>query len=287
MEKIKYKLKGHETFCIREGWLAKGIHAVNQDPSVFKKNYGADALGVGSNMAKAIRYWLKAFGLTEEKTKTGVTLSEFGMLILQRDPYFEQLLTLWLLHINLCFHQELCTSWYLFFKKFHLDEFVREDVENQLEKELSEYINQQEFSKRSLHDDITVLLQMYAKEGITVTDPEEKKICPFTRLGMIRKQQESYKRTEADLGEFGKYIVWYVLCHHLKEGDGINIEDFYTGELGVKSILGIGRGAYQESLDGLERLGIIDINRTAGLDMIYLKRGQEKAEVLKEIYKNV
>ena len=121
---------------------------------------------------------------------------------------------------------------------------------------------------------------------------------------MIRKQQDSYKRTEADLGNFGKYIEWYVLCHRLKEKDGINtekfcaedlekkktginIEEFYTGEQGVKSILVIGRGAYQESLDGLARLGIIDINRTAGLDMIYLKGEQEKAEVLKEIYKNV
>lgn len=287
MEKIKYKLKGHETFCIREGWLAKGIHAVSEDSSVFKKNYGADALGVGSNMAKAIRYWLKAFGLTEEKSKTGVQLSEFGKLVLEADPYFEKLLTLWILHIHLCFHPDVCTSWYLFFKKFPLEEFTKEDVENQMNRELGEYIGGLEFSKRSLHDDITVLLQMYAKEGITVTDPEEKKICPFTRLGMIRKQQDSYKRTEADLGDFGKYIVWYVLCHRLKEKDGINIEEFYTGEQGVKSILGIGRGAYQESLDGLGRMGIIDINRTAGLDMIYLKGEQEKAEVLKEIYKNV
>ena len=49
------KLKGHETFTIREGWLDKGLKAVSDNGKVFSENYGADALGVGSNMAKAIR----------------------------------------------------------------------------------------------------------------------------------------------------------------------------------------------------------------------------------------
>lgn len=287
MKKKNYKLKGHETFCIREGWLAKGLRAVQEDPLVFKKNYGADALGVGSNMAKAIRYWLKAFGLTEEKPKNGVTLSGLGNLVSKKDPYFEQLIVLWLLHINLCFNKEFCTSWYLFFKKFQLDEFVKEDVENQLEKELMEYTGQSEFSRRSLHDDITVLLQMYAKEGITATDPEDKKICPFTKLGIMRKQQEKYKKMEADLGEIGKYILWYLLVHLLEGKDSISMEELYTGELGVKSVLGVGRGAYQQNLDGLEQLGVIDVNRTAGLDMIYFKREDSKQGVLEEIFEYV
>ena len=50
------KLKGHETFALREGWLNKGLAKVDANPKVFSENYGADALGVGSNMAKAIRY---------------------------------------------------------------------------------------------------------------------------------------------------------------------------------------------------------------------------------------
>ena len=45
------KLKGHETFALREGWLNKGLAKVDANPKVFSENYGADALGVGSNMA--------------------------------------------------------------------------------------------------------------------------------------------------------------------------------------------------------------------------------------------
>ena len=39
------KLKGHETFTIREGWLDKGLKAVSDNGKVFSENYGADALG--------------------------------------------------------------------------------------------------------------------------------------------------------------------------------------------------------------------------------------------------
>ena len=63
------KLKGHETFAIREGWLSKGLIEVDKNEKVFSKNFGADTLGVGSNMAKAIRYWLKAGDFTKETGK--------------------------------------------------------------------------------------------------------------------------------------------------------------------------------------------------------------------------
>ena len=65
MEKRKYKLKGHESFVLRDGWLTKGLRAVENNPRVFSNNSGADALGVGTNMAKSIRYWMKTAGLTE------------------------------------------------------------------------------------------------------------------------------------------------------------------------------------------------------------------------------
>lgn len=81
----KIRLKGHETFILRDGWLTKGLMAVAADPKVFSKNHGADALGVGTNMAKAIRYWLRESELTEEDTKEGVKLTDTGELIGQND----------------------------------------------------------------------------------------------------------------------------------------------------------------------------------------------------------
>ena len=56
MGKNKYRFKGHESFILREGWLNKGLYEVDRNPKVFSENYGADALGVGPNMAKAIHF---------------------------------------------------------------------------------------------------------------------------------------------------------------------------------------------------------------------------------------
>lgn len=68
------KLKGHETFALRDGWLNKGLAKVDANPKVFSENHGADALGVGSNMAKAIRYWLKPESLWKNHIKRGQSL---------------------------------------------------------------------------------------------------------------------------------------------------------------------------------------------------------------------
>lgn len=275
----KYKLKGHETFCIREGWLAKGIQAVAENPKVFSEMYGADALGVGSNMAKAIRYWLKVLGLTMELPSKGVCLSDFGRLLYDKDACFEEIFTLWCLHINLVQNREKATIWYLFFGRSGLEEFTREELEQTVLRELYRYVGDIEFSERSLRDDCTVLLQMYAREGKQELDPEDKKICPLTRLGLMRKNNNVYQRTEPDLSGIGSEILCYLLLTCYPGITAISMEEFYQGELGIHRVLGIGIGAYQEYLEGMVKRGWVDMNRTAGLDMLYPK-GDLSADVL-------
>ena len=56
------KYSGHESFSIRKDWLAKGIRKIDS----FKKDEltSMDELGIGKNMVKALRYWLKVTGIT-------------------------------------------------------------------------------------------------------------------------------------------------------------------------------------------------------------------------------
>ena len=56
---------GHQTFAIRDGWLYKGLQLTKKRPELFSDPDLADWLGVGKNMAKAIRHWLLATGLAE------------------------------------------------------------------------------------------------------------------------------------------------------------------------------------------------------------------------------
>ena len=283
-QKKKYKVRGHESFCIREGWLSKGLHAVRENPKVFSKSQGADVLGVGTNMVKSIRYWLKASALAVEQTGKGMQLTEFGQLVYQYDPYMEDIFTLWCIHLNIVKQAELATSWYLFFSDFMLEEFKREDVEEFLRMELEKYTMQEEINARAVKEDCNVLLQMYARDPKKEVDPEDKINSPLEKLGIIRKNGQVYRRVQPDLERFPEEVVCYLLQGIWKDTTALNIDNFYHGPLGVYKTLGLSMSAYQDCLAILERKEYIDINRTAGLDMIYKKQELTREEIVRRYY---
>lgn len=112
------KLRGHETFFIRKGWLTKGMKYVRQNPDVFTAKEPdrkpMDVLGIGSNMVLSLRYWLQTVGLTtEEKGEKGKRiqrLTPFGELVFANDKYIEEIGTLYLLHYKLASNKENATS---------------------------------------------------------------------------------------------------------------------------------------------------------------------------------
>ena len=77
------KFRAHDTFFIRKGWLSKGMERVvaKEDLFVDKNENPMDVLGIGSNMVKALRYWLQAVGLTKEVRKNQVTNPDKGSII--------------------------------------------------------------------------------------------------------------------------------------------------------------------------------------------------------------
>lgn len=102
----KVKLKGNESFNIREGWLRKGMRSVNDYPDLFSRSDVMEILGVGSKMVKSIRYWLQATNLCEEQNQGGnrarqqFITEDFGKIIEQYDPYFDDVFTLSLIHYH-------------------------------------------------------------------------------------------------------------------------------------------------------------------------------------------
>ncbi len=85
--KIKIRLQGHEKFALRDGWLTKGLSIIDKRPDAFLGSEGPDLFGIGNNMVKSLRYWMKAFKLIEENPGVGAKLSELGKIILQNDVY--------------------------------------------------------------------------------------------------------------------------------------------------------------------------------------------------------
>lgn len=65
------KFRAHDTFFIRKGWLSKGMKCVKAKNDVFvsKEENPMDVLGIGSNMVKALRYWLQTVELTVDQNQ--------------------------------------------------------------------------------------------------------------------------------------------------------------------------------------------------------------------------
>lgn len=282
--KQQIRFKGHESFIIREGWLHKGLREVKRNPRVFFENYGADALGVGPNMAKSIRYWMKCSGLTEEGTRGAVRLTSFGEAILSRDPYFEDMFSLWAVHCNIARNREQATAWHLFFHEFLLEEFTREELEREMVKLASRASGGAGVSLRSVKDDCDAILRMYGKRREKDSNPEEKNTSPFGVMGLIKRSEDGYAKAQPNLQKLPAEIVLYLLPQVLEGKRGIGIEELLESAGGPGKILNLKRAGLMELLEQLERAGKVRIDQTAGLDMLYLPKAQTSETIWKEYY---
>jgi hypothetical protein len=219
MSKVKMKLQGHEKFALREGWINKGLIAVEEMTDAFVRKDAPDVFGLGNNMVKSLRYWMRALGLTND---TGSKLSLLGQMVREYDPYLEDLTTLWLLHSNIARNKEGATTWYMYFNNCDADDLEKEQIIAILTREVTKYANGQSFSEKSLSNDVDVLLNMYSKNK-EKTDPEDKNISPFAQLGLVKKQEGKYAKVHPNKKNFNEWIVLYEIARMIKERPSISI----------------------------------------------------------------
>lgn len=275
------RLKGHEKFHLREGWITKGLYGVSNNPKVFTGNEGTDQLGVGTNMVKSIKYWMLAMGLIGEDQRNGAELTELGKIIFKYDAFLEDDVSLWLLHSFIAKNSFRATVWYLFFNKCQAEEFTKEELFTVLKKELIAYAETDAFPDSSLRDDIDVMLNMYSKD-IVNDDPEDKNKCPLASLKLIRKEGDIYYRQQPDMRHFRNEIILYELGQIFETESSVSIDR--VAELAA-NIYHLSRVAVNNILDRLDNAGYITVNRTAGLDEIYPNDKIPVDKVIEDYYK--
>lgn len=156
----RYIFSGHESFPCKTLWLKKGYDFV-----VSGKDFNsADAvidLGVGKNMVSSIRYWLKAFALTESDSLTPIATYLLDSAT-GKDPYIEDLGTLWLLHFNLVNSGE-ATLYNWFFNRFQKEhiEFDKIQIQDFVHRSMIEADKGKLYNENTVKKDIAVLLLNY------------------------------------------------------------------------------------------------------------------------------
>lgn len=217
-EKIKYTFSGHESFYCKSLWLKKGYDFVKVDNN-FNAEDAVVHLGVGKNMVAAIRFWLRAFGLLEESNPTEIANflfdSENG-----KDPYIEDLGTLWLLHYYLV-KTELASIYKLFFIDFHKEknnEFTREQLQHFLKRKNAETTYANLYNENTVKRDIGVLLQNYVMPK--QDRPNEDFAALLLNLNLIRQSESDNKTLYFNMkgkSELVPEIFLYAVIDYKKE----------------------------------------------------------------------
>lgn len=288
----KVRLKRNESFNIREGWLRKGMKLLPDYPNLFSLEEAMQLLGVGSKMVKSIKYWLLTTGLAEEKkVKSKIELvitEELGEVINQYDPYFEDLFTLYILHVNIASNIDNATIWYLFFNKYDAKTITKEDMQNVLDNELKKILNKDvTYSDSLFRDDCGNVIKMYADDEDN-NDPEDNLSSPLSALGLLVKSQTkkgTFEKTAPRYDKLDCLVILYIMLRNKIEGkDSVSINDLLTGENSAGKLLNLTRPRLNEYLDQLRARGYITINRTAGLDMVYFDKDITAKQVLIDYY---
>ncbi|MFV0216663.1 DUF4007 family protein [Empedobacter falsenii] len=186
---MNYRFSGHDTFHCKQQWLLKGFN----NPNFSTISESIISLGVGKNMVSSVKYWLEAFGITNENN-----LTEFSNLIFSPevglDPYLENEGTLWLLQYKLC-QKKYASIFHLLFTEYFDDkvnyEFSEEKVIKFILNEL-EINGVKSISENTLSNDFKVLIRTYLSSSKDIKNIEEEFNAPLLELNLIEKI-ESHK----------------------------------------------------------------------------------------------
>ena len=277
----KVKLKGHESFSIREGWLTKGIYEVKNDEKLFSKKNLTDILGMGTNMVKSLKYWLQTSKIIEESKKNEYKLSELGELIYKYDPYLEDIFTLYFIHINIIKNIEKAYIWNLFFNKCNLNNFSKRELLEQIQYMLEN--DNMEYNEKLLIDEISVLIKTYTIDEKNDT-PENNFTCPLSELKLVKKNyKDNYSKEKPLINNLDELIVYYLIENQNEES--ISIEDLLKSNNSVGKLLNLDKSLLNEYLEVLKRKKLITINRTAGLNMVYINKRMNLGEIFEKYFR--
>lgn len=256
------------------------MRCVAAKPDVFvdRSENPMDVLGIGANMVKALRYWLQAVGLTAEpnRGKRTQSFTEFGQLVYDNDKYLEELGTLLLLQYKLAVQKEEATAWYFFFNEFSMYEFSREDFVEALQKYVKMENSSAVYAIRSLNDDFACIVNTYvprARENSSRVSPENNIECPLCELGLmdvLNRKRKTYKKCTPAGDSLNPWILLAVIADNAGERKEIPISELLRAPGNIGRVFNLDSITLLDGLYGIEKLGLIRINRTAGLDVISL-----------------
>jgi hypothetical protein len=295
MANVKLQFSGHDSFVCKHLWLKKGY-----DYLLDNKNFSSESavvdLGVGKNMVNSISYWLKSFGLIDEKGKP----NELSQYIFGKktgvDPYIENLGTIWLLHYKLI-ETNKASIYNLVFNQFRKGraEFTKEQLLTFV-KRLLDAERLKGFNANTVNNDIGVFIRTYLKPYYKESkiDIEEDFSSLLIDLDLISvhkaenaegKLVDWYKIENKVQIDLPAEIVLYSILDNPGFGKSISFKDLLTSYNSPGSVFAINEEGLLSKIETIAaRYKSITFTESAGVRELQFRRTINKYDVLNAYY---
>jgi hypothetical protein len=235
MQLSAYSFSGHEKFACRHFWLKKGFEYFS---NTTQQNETEDvvALGVGKNMVSAIRHWIKAFGLMDEKMQP----SEVGKYLFGnkgKDHYLEDYGSLWLLHYQLL-RTGKASLYHLVFNELRRErsDFTKEQLQKYIERRCREF-GFSGYNANTVNSDIDVLFRNYVKpRHYNKQEAEDDFSSLLIDLDLIKEYDQLldnkkitwYSIASDERDDLPWQVVLFVILDYLNGQSSISFTDLQT-----------------------------------------------------------
>ena len=216
---------GHESFACKPHWLKRGYDFV-----IAGRNFNDDDavvhLGVGKNMVASIRFWLKAMGLLKENQLDDIAVYLF-MNENGRDPYLEDIGTLWLLHFMLV-NTEYATVYRTTFVNYHRQRNMieRSKLQNYIKHICFDDVGYKNlYNDNTVKRDVSVMLHNYYTKSNNTTNVEDSNTL-FAPLNLLSEtDKDTYKFNYDTRCNVPSLIFLYAILVKFEGQNSISFED--------------------------------------------------------------
>lgn len=229
------------------------------------------ALGIPENQVENLISMMTGFSLVTPRV---TTLTPLGKAVIQFDPYFEKLETLWIIH----YHVSSNPRWVVWHRIINMalpsqDQFTVDQVSNQYFSDLAIHFSEKTL-RRKLPKEVGSVLAAYTRSE-------------FSRLGIleVRGTGDFFKTNPVEVPDLA---FLYCLLRYREEyapgSSAINIEDACLAENSPGRVMNLSESQVRTILGNLHNAGLVRLEQLANLDQVRLSDSLTQEKVLHRIY---
>jgi len=290
----KISFSGHESFICKQFWLKKVYDFCNG-----RKNFSDDLavveLGVGKNMVASLRYWGRSFGIIDD-TDQPTSLANYLFGPDGKDPYLEDMGTIWLLHYNLVKSSKASIYNIVFndFRKERID-FTKDHLHAFLKRKCDE-AGPNFYNANTINTDLNVFFRNYIKphkdDKIEVEDDFSGVLIDLDLVKQYKQRIDDkittwYRIEGADRIDLPPQIVLYSILDNFKNQKTISFRELQTEPNSPGLLFAMNADGLYDKLTQITSIyPQIVYTETAGNQVLQFKTPIQAQDILDEYYEN-